>query len=131
MIARTLVDTGPVLRQLRGHQPTIQLLRQIGRSDRIAISAVTRVEVRAGMRVDERYATQRLLARFITYSVEPQIADLAGDLIARSRSQGLLSFPDAIIAATASIEGLTLLTYNVTHFAQVRGLSLYSLPFDN
>jgi predicted nucleic acid-binding protein len=128
MTAKTLLDTGPVLRQLRGHQPTVQLLRQIGRSDRLAISAITRAEVRAGMREDERYATQKLLSRLTTFDVNSQIADLAGELIARSRSQTLMSLPDALIAATALLEGITLVTYNVAHFSLVRGLSLYVLP---
>lgn len=130
-VARVLIDTGPILRQLRNHQPTIQLLRELRRRDRLGISVITRLEVRARMHEHERYDTQKLLARFVMFDVEPNTADLAGDLVARSRTRSLISLPDAIIAATALLGGLTLLTYNVTHFAQVRGLSLYSLPFDN
>jgi len=127
-VASVLVDTGLILGQLRDHQPSIQLLREFRRSDLLAISAVTRLEVRARMHEHERYYTQKLLSRFVTFDVDSKIADLAGDLIARSRSQSLLSIPDAMIAATALLEGLTLVTYNVAHFAQVGGLSLYSLP---
>ena len=129
-MARLLVDTGPIVRQLRGHQPTIRLLRQARGGERLAISAVTRLEVYAGMYEDERYDTQKLLARFLTYSVLPDVADLAGELVARSRTRNLLSLPDAIIAATALLAGLPLITYNVAHFALVRGLRLYSLPED-
>jgi predicted nucleic acid-binding protein len=127
-MARLLIDTGPVVRQLRGHQPTIQLLRQARGSERLTISAITRLEVRARMHEYERYDTQKLLSRFLTYSVSSDIADLAGDLIAHSRQRSLLSVPDAVIAATALLERLTLVTYNVAHFAPVRGLRLYSLP---
>jgi predicted nucleic acid-binding protein len=130
-VARVLVDTGPILRQLRNHQPTIQLLRELRRGDRLGISVITRLEVRARMHEHERYDTQKLLARFVTFDVATDIADLAGDLIARSRTSSLLSLPDAIIAATALLGGLTLVTYNVAHFAQVRGLRFYSLLPDN
>ena len=127
-MARLIIDTGPVVHQLRGHQPTIQLLRQARGSERLAISTITRLEVCAGMYEDERYSTRKLLSRFLSYSVSPAIADLAGELVARSRTRNSLSVPDAVIAATALLEGLTLVTYNVAHFAPIRGLRLYSLP---
>lgn len=126
--AVVLVDTGPVLRQLRNHQPTIRLLRELGRREHLGISAITRLEVHAGMYRDERYTTQKILSRFVTFDIDSDIADLAGDLMTRSRTRGVLSLPDAVIAATALLKGLTLVTYNVAHFAQVGGLSLYSLP---
>lgn len=91
-MARLLIDTGPVVHQLRGHQPTIRLLRQVRGGERLAISAITRLEIYAGMYEDERYSTRKLLARFLTYSVSPDIADLAGELIARSRARAP-SFP--------------------------------------
>jgi predicted nucleic acid-binding protein len=65
------------------------------------------------------------------YHISPDIADLAGELIARSRTRSHLSVPDAVVAATALLERLTLVTSNVAHFAQVSGLNLYSLPQEN
>lgn len=129
--AAVLVDTGPVLRQLRSHQPTIRLLRELGRREHLGISAITRLEVHAGMYRDERYATQKILSRFVTFDIDSDIADLAGDLMARSRTRSVLALPDAVIAATALLKGLTLITYNVAHFSPINGLSLYSLPQEN
>lgn len=123
-----LLDTGIVLRHLRGHQPTVQLLRVVGKHDRLGIAAITRVEVHAGMHPDEKYVTQKLLGRFVTIPLDRAIADLAGDLVATQRRAGHgLAVPDAILAATAIAHRLTFLTYNQRHFVTITGLSLYPL----
>ena len=76
----------------------------------------------------EAQDTRRLLSRLETIPIDRTIADRAGDLIRRAHSQGrTLHLGDALIAATASRCGLTLITLNVSHFSGL-GLSLYSLP---
>lgn len=128
-MANYLLDTGLVIRHLRGQRRGVRLLRGLGKMGRLSVSAVTRLEVHAGMADEERYATQKLLSRFVTYDLSSQVADRAGDLICAKRAQGIaLSVPDAIIAATAIHHGLTLVTLNQAHFAAVPGLSLYPLP---
>jgi predicted nucleic acid-binding protein len=125
---RLLLDTGVVLRHLRGHQPTVQILRTVGKQERLGVAVITRVEIHAGMHADEKHVTQKLLGRFITFDLDRTIADLAGDLVATRRRAGhSLGVPDAIIAATAMAHRLTLLTYNRRHFATIQGLSLYPL----
>jgi predicted nucleic acid-binding protein len=127
-MAGYLLDTGVVLRHLRGQQRTIQLLRTLGKLDRLSIAAVTRLEVHAGMQPHERYATQKLLSRLATYDLDRDLADRAGDLIATCRSAGHgLSVPDAIIAATAIGHKLTLVTLNWADFAPIAGLRLHPL----
>ena len=79
---RILLDTGPVIRHLRGHRASVQLLRALARRQRLAVSTVTRLEVFAGMHPDETYATRRLLSRFHTFSLDRQTGDAAGGLIA-------------------------------------------------
>ena len=61
-----------------------------------------------------------------------KVADRAGDLIREGRSSGrssgrARSLPDAIIAATALENHLTLVTFNVVDFAGIPGLSLFPL----
>ena len=129
-MAAYLLDTGLLIRHLRGRMPAVRLLRGLGRQDRLAISAVTRAEIRAGMRQPEGRATQRLLARLDTVPVSADIADLAGDLVRRARSRGrTLHVLDALIGATAVQLGVTLITLNLADF-QGLGLSLYPLPDD-
>ena len=114
---RYLLDTGVLIRHLRHHGPTTRLLRELGRQDFLAISAITRLEIRVGMREQERYITNKLLSRLITLDIDAEVADLAGDLLRKYRNtQTPLTIPDAIIAATALRHGLILVTYNPKDF---------------
>lgn len=127
-MATYLLDTGLVLRHLRGQRRTVQLLRGLGKESRLAIASVTRLEVHAGMQPEERGATQKLLARLVTIDLDRETADRAGDMIADGRRAGqTLSVPDAIIAATAVGQQLTLVTLNQRDFRRIPGLSLYQL----
>jgi predicted nucleic acid-binding protein len=86
------------------------------------------MELRAGMHPNEEQATQRLISRFLSLPLDSAVADRAGDVIRRCRSQGnSISVPDAIIAATALTHHLTLLTFNQSHFEIVAGLRLHPL----
>jgi len=128
-LAHYLLDTGLVLRHLRGQRKAVRLLSGLGKIGRLSVSAITRLEVHVGMRPDERYATNKLLSCFITYDLNRDIADRAGDLIRESQDRHVsLSVPDAIIAATALTNGLTLVTLNQVDFEGIPGLSLAPLP---
>jgi len=125
--ARYLLDTGVLIRHLRGHNVAVRLMRALGGSERLAVATVTRLEVHAGLLPKEEYKTQRLLSRFITYDLDADIADRAGDYVRECRAQGIaLSVPDAIIAATAVGHRVTLVTFNPKHFP-IPGLSLFPL----
>jgi len=122
--ARYLLDSGLLIRHLRGRPEAVRLLRNLGKQERLAIASVSRLEIHAGMQEQERYATQKLLARFVTYDMDADVAERAGDYIREYRSQGVtLAISDAIIAATAIQHGLTLVTFNPKDFP-MPGLSL-------
>jgi predicted nucleic acid-binding protein len=129
-MAALLVDTGILIRHLRGRRGAVRLLRELGSRDRLAISAVTRAEIRAGMRGDEDRATRRLLARLETVPVDAEIADRAGALLRQAHNRArALHVIDALIAATAVQRSMTLVTLNQADF-QGLGLSLYPVPDD-
>jgi len=127
-MAHYLLDTGIVIRHLRGEGQTVALLRELGKRKRLAISSITRVEIHAGMHPDEAYATQKLLNRFVTIDVDRTIADRAGDFIRKYREQNhKITVPDAIIGSTAIIHRLTLVTLNEKDFP-MPGLSIFPIP---
>ncbi|MGB9301989.1 MAG: type II toxin-antitoxin system VapC family toxin [Anaerolineae bacterium] len=125
--ARYLLETGVLIRHLRDSRDAVRLVRTLGEAERLAVATVTRLEVHAGMLPKESYKTQKLLSRFITYDLDADIADRAGDYVRECRAEGTtLSVPDAIIAATATRHRLTLVTFNPKHFP-IPGLSLFPL----
>lgn len=130
-MSRYLLDTGPIIQHLRGHKPSIQLIRRLASSGKLSIAAMTRIEIRVGMATDEQYITQKLLTRFTTLTLDRAVADRTGALISTMRQRGTsIALPDAMIAATALAHNLILVTYNQAHFAGVGGLSVYPL-FDS
>ena len=130
-MASYLLDSGLVIRHFRGQRRIVRLLRGLGKMGRLAISAVTRLEIHAGMVPDEQYTTQKLLSHFVTYDLDRDTAARAGDYIRASRGKGVtLSVPDAIIAATAVSHNVTLVTLNQAHFEGISGLHIEPLPED-
>lgn len=125
---RYLLDTGLLIRHLRGHKDTVQLLRSLSKSNRLCISTVTRLEIKAGAHPDEQAMTQNLLSRFVNLELDTDVADKAGEIIwqAKQKNQPIL-IPDAIIAATALVHNITLVTFNAKDFQHVPSLSLHPL----
>jgi predicted nucleic acid-binding protein len=120
-----LLDSCVLIRHLRGHQPTTDLLSELALEGQLGIASISRVEIVQGMREHERENTVRLLDSLFCYPLDADVADLAGEWIRRYRAQGvILDKPDAIIGATALHYDLTLVTYNVKHFPMA-GLRLY------
>ena len=126
-MAGYLLDSGLVIRHLRGDPVAVQLLRELGRRARLGVSVVTHLEVHAGMHPHEEYQTRRLLSRFSAYMVDRSVAERAGEILRRYPDRGI-GVSDAIIAATAMQNGLTLVTLNSRHFPAPE-LTLYS-PLD-
>lgn len=110
-MAEVLVDTDVLIDHLRGARPL-----EFGDGGP-ACSVVTRCELFAGRHADED-GLRRLLDALFEIPVDRELAEEAGRI---RRTTGLRT-PDALIAATALREGLTLLTRNARDFERVRGL---------
>lgn len=113
-----LVDTDVLIASLRGVEPARNWLRDArSRTGRLAVSVVTNAEVLGGMRSPERRDVNRLLNSLRPLPVTDMIAHRAGELRRRyRRSHGAISLVDYLIAATAEVHGLELVTLNTKHF---------------
>lgn len=124
---RYLLDTGILMRYLRGRKDVVRFTRGLGRKREAVVSAVTHMELFIGAHREEEYSTRKLLSRFQTIPVDAEIGQRAGQLIRQQKTQGrALSIPDALIAATALQHNLTLVTFNPGDFDRL-GVSLYPL----
>ena len=96
---------------------TLQLLDEWNQQGTLCISVVTRAEIFAGMHPREKSRTESLLQSLVTLDVDIPVADQAGRWIYTYARKGVqLSFPDALIAATAWRHDLVLATTNTKHF---------------
>jgi predicted nucleic acid-binding protein len=110
-VAELLVDTDVFVDHLRGARPL-----QPG-SHTLCYSVITRCELFAGSHTDEQ-AVALLLAPFRELPVDRAVAERAG----RIRRETGVRAPDALIAATALVHRLGLVTRNVRDFERVSGL---------
>lgn len=112
-MADLLVDTDVFVDHLRGAKalkPARDLLKY---------SAITRCELFAGS-ADQEPAVELLLSPFGEIPVDRAVAEAAG----RIRRDTGIRTPDALIAGTALLHGLTLLTRNRRDFERVPRLRL-------
>jgi predicted nucleic acid-binding protein len=94
--------------------------------NRIYYSAITKKELlsKPGLKASERQAILNLLRRFRLVRIDQTVADEYSRLRANYSS---LAKGDALIAASALVRRLPLLTQNLRHFRRVRGLVLLPL----
>ena len=112
-----LFDSGILILHLRNQPGYPELTAHLLDEANTYISAMTHLEIVRGMRDREHAKTINLLESFETIPVTGEIADLAGELIRSWRTRGvLLGDADAVIAASALHDGLTLVTTNARHF---------------
>lgn len=110
IVADLLVDTDVFIDHLRGARPFDP------KEHRVHYSVITRAELLAGATAGEPVRT--LLSPFREIEVNRDIADRAGEI---RRATGV-RLPDALIAATALLRDLVLVTRNRKDFARIAGL---------
>ena len=121
MSGPVLVDTDVLIDFLRGYGPAVSFVDQ--HSDRIVLSAIVVAELNAGAKGDaELTLLDNLLSVVRVVPISGELARLGG-LYRRdygpSHGTGL---SDALVAATAFLEGAALKTLNVKHYPMFEGL---------
>ncbi|MEA1902051.1 MAG: type II toxin-antitoxin system VapC family toxin [Actinomycetota bacterium] len=118
-----LFDTDVLIEHLRGNEHATALLLDASSKGQAACSVLTRFELLAGMRSDERSRIRQLLDSLTNLEVSLEAANRAGEWARQyRRSHDGVSSIDYLIAATAEVHGADLLTRNVKHFPMYQDL---------
>ena len=118
-----LLDTTVLIDWARGSEEAVRVVdAELATGVQPTISVISAMELIAGCRdANEVRRAQKLVARFHALPLTAGISDRAYQLmVSFSKSHGMM-IPDALIAATAIEENLTLLTHNVRHFSMIPG----------
>lgn len=116
-----LVDTNVLIHALSGNAQASILSRiDDAIANQARYSVVTRMELLGwnGHTADSRRETEALLAQLMEIPLTPAIVALVIDI----RSTITIKLPDAIIAASALVENLPLMTCNTGDFKRIAGL---------
>jgi hypothetical protein len=121
MPERRLVDTTILVDHLRGHEDARQYLKSIEGAR--SVSVVSRAELFAGV-FDEadRRRVETLLSAFREHEVTPRIAEMAGFFKRDYQPSHGTGIADALIAATAEVHEMRLVTLNEKHFPMLDDL---------
>jgi hypothetical protein len=127
-MADFLLDTNILIKALRSDHKALDFMFELKQKrEMIFVSVTSRMEILAGMRPHEEERTMAFIDSLDRLVIDETIADQAGRMIYLYSRKGVqLSFPDALIAATALHHSLTLVTTNTRHFP-IPELTLYEL----
>lgn len=115
-----LLDTDLLIDYLRGHAQATEYLEKL--ENPLAVSAITIAELYVGVRQNEQAPLEKFLQLFEIIPLNAQIAQLGGSFrrdYGKSHGTGLV---DALIAATAVIQHLQLVTLNLRHYPMLNNI---------
>ena len=84
-----LLDSCVLIRHLRKHQPTVEMVARLALEGNVSIATITRTEIVEGMRDHEREKTLKLLDSLPAHPLDSTIADLAGEFIRLYQQRGI------------------------------------------
>jgi predicted nucleic acid-binding protein len=112
-----LIDTDILIWVLRGNKKYEIYLQELKNNGSLSISTITIAEIYKNIYPSEMVKTENLLQELQTWDVTESIAKQGG-LYWQQFSKKLknLNLTDCLIAATANINNLKLVTLNIRHF---------------
>jgi predicted nucleic acid-binding protein len=116
-----LLDTGVLIDYLRDRAAAVAFMRRL--EARPSVSVVSAAELYAGSRTAaEQQRIEMLLAQLVVREIDLEVARLGGTFCQQYRRSHGVEIPDALIAATAQIHGVRLVTRNPRHFPMLADL---------
>lgn len=112
-----LLDTDVLIWILRGNKQIIEKISQLKDKAPLCISVISIAEIYKNIFPSELIVTEEYLNQHIIFDVNEKIAKIAG-LYWHQYSKELktLSLTDCLIAGTANVENVTLVSLNTKHF---------------
>ena len=112
-----LIDTDVLIWVLRGNNKYSDLLISLKDNDALSISTVSIGEIYKNLFPSELIKTENFLNEFQTWDITASIAKQAGLYYQQySKQFRNLNLTDCLIAATANVNNLALVSLNVKHF---------------
>lgn len=112
-----LLDTDVVIWLLRGREDIIESVLQLKTQSALGISVITVAEIYQNIFPSELTLTEEHINLYIHLGIDTKIAKIGG-LYWQQYAKQLknLSLTDCLIAGTANVNTLTLVTLNTKHF---------------
>ncbi len=112
-----LIDSDILIEYLRGNETAIQRLSKLYKSGQVlCFSPVTKAEITAGLRKGEEEITGKLFSLMECLEINDKIGEKAGEYMKIFRPSHNLEIADALIAATAYCNSVTLWSRNKKHY---------------
>jgi predicted nucleic acid-binding protein len=112
---RAVLDSDVLIDFLRGYPAAQKLFR--GFKEPLPLcSAITVAELWMGSETSGLDKIRRLLENFEVVSIDAEVAQQAGSYVRRFHKSHGVELPDALVAATAYVSRIPLITRNIKHF---------------
>ena len=129
MVQRLLVDSDILIDAGRAVQVAVDRLNSEAQTSTLAISVITCMELMVGCRNKTELQTmEQFFNRFEFIKLNETISDRATNLIRSYRLSHGLMIADALIAATAMVTNVPLLSKNQRDYRFIQGLNLLPYP---
>ncbi|MBL7078176.1 type II toxin-antitoxin system VapC family toxin [Candidatus Shapirobacteria bacterium] len=113
-----LLDTNVILESFWGREPVAALVKGWIKKGEIAISAVSVAEILSKASKEEKEKLNLLISRFGVLPIDEVIAEIAGDYrLQFARKKKRVYLLDCLIAATAKLYNLKLVTKNIKDYS--------------
>lgn len=116
-MAEILLDSDVIIAWLRGNDPFVERIPELlDRGEILVWTPISVAEIFAGIRRNEEVRIQNLFSILETIPLSAEAGRKAGHYLGTySRSHGV-KLGDALIAATANLQGMPLWTLNRKHY---------------